>query len=133
MLVEDNLTIEFGLSHTVAFQFIQRKVYSVPLDIFSDISQYVCQLHENTPGFRKLLCSWVFISIDFNAHKADNRGYPVAINVELIEVSVPVVVKVVFHAGDQIIKNILRDTVAVNSVLECEEYGVGRIDLIIAG
>jgi hypothetical protein len=42
-------TVEILLRHSIAFQFIERKVNSVSLNVLTYIAKYVGQLHENTP------------------------------------------------------------------------------------
>ena len=49
---------------------------------------------------------WVVVAVDFNAHEADNRGHTVAVNVEFVKGSIPVVVEVILHAGNQVVKHV---------------------------
>ena len=125
VLVEDDFAVEFLLGHSVALKFIEWEVDTVTLNVFTNISQNVRQLHEDAPGLSILACHRVVIAIHLNAHQANDGSYTVAVNIELVKGTVAVVVEVVFHARDEVVKDFSGDVVALNGVFEGEEYGVG--------
>ena len=133
MLVEHNGATEFPFGHAVALEFVEREVDSVALDVFANVSQHIRELHENPPRFSIFSGHRVVIAVDFNAHQADDGSNTVAIDVEFVEGAVSVVVKVVFHAGDQVVKHVSWNVVALDRVLECQEHGVGGMHVAVAG
>ena len=132
MLVEDNFTVEFLFLHAVAFEFVQREVDAVSLDVFTNVSEDVGQLHENTPGFGVLFGHGVVVAVDFNAHQSDHGSDPVAVNVEFVKGSISVVVEVVLHAGNQVVKHVPWNRIALDRVLEREENRVGGVNVSVA-
>ena len=96
---ENNFTTsKVVFSNPVAFEFIQREVHAISFDVFSDIAQNICELHEDTPGLSKFPCPWVIITIDFNAHQSDDGGNPVTVNIQLLKRTVSIAVEIVFHS-----------------------------------
>ena len=125
MLVQDDFSVEFLFGHVVALELVKRQVDSVSLNVFTNISQDVGQLHEDAPRLSVFSCHGVVVAVDFNAHQANDGGNSVAVNIEFVKGAVAVVVEVVLHARNQVVKDFSGDVVAVDGVLQRKENGVG--------
>ena len=132
VLVEDDFAVEFLLAHSVALKFVKREVDTITLNVFTNISQNVRQLHEDAPGLCIFACHGVVVAVHLNAHEANDGSDTVAVNIEFVKGTVAVIVEVVFHARDEVVKHFPRNIVALNGVFQCEEHGVGRVNISVA-